>query len=232
MSLLSICQNVAEDLSLPEPATIIGNTEATAVRLRASARRAAKHLARMPWRALVKEHTFSTVASTASYSLPSDYQHMQVGTPWDRSNYWSIHGPVTAAEWQQFKSGIVTTSQTRKRFQIRPEAGVRKFTIDPTPSAVENLVFEYLSDAWANGSSITSDWVADTDTALIDEYLIELDAKWRTLESFGMDFINAKAETLREINRAFANDIGMTVLHMDTPRVVDFVNILEAGFGS
>lgn len=231
MSLLTIAQNVADDLSLPQPATIIGNTEATAVRLLASSRRAAKHLARMPWRALVKEHTFSTVASTASYDLPSDYQHMKVGTPWDRSNYWEIHGPVTSAEWQQFKSGIVTTSQTRKRFQLRPESGVRKFTIDPTPTAVESLVFEYVSDAWASGSSITSEWVADSDTALIDEYLIELETKWRTLEAFGMDFINAKMEAVRETDRAFANDIGMSVLHTDKEPIVDVVNLPEAGFG-
>lgn len=231
MTLLTICQDTADELALIQPATIIGNVETTALRLLAAARASAKSLARRPWVVLVKEHTFNTANGTASYALPTDFQHMLVQTAWDRANNWRMWGPISASDWQQVKSGIVTTTQTRKRFRIKPDAGVKKFFLDPTPTAVEALVFEYLSDAWANGAALTSNWVADSDVALFDEYVLQLDLKWRVLRGLGLAYESERADAERETRHALANDGVMEVLNMAPEAAVVMGNIPEAGFG-
>lgn len=65
MSLLSICTNVAGDLALPVPASIINNQDETATRLLAAAQLAGQSLARKPqggWISMMREFDFVTAA--------------------------------------------------------------------------------------------------------------------------------------------------------------------------
>lgn len=65
MSLLTICTNVANDLALSAPTSIVGNTDETAIRLLAQAQRAGQSLAKKPpygWLAMQREYTFTTSA--------------------------------------------------------------------------------------------------------------------------------------------------------------------------
>lgn len=67
---------------------LLGVSNLTSVQILNLAQREGRELSRrFEWQALVKEKTFTTTASTASYALPSDFRHIIGGTWWDRTNY-------------------------------------------------------------------------------------------------------------------------------------------------
>ena len=117
-NLLQICKNVTDKLQIEQPATIVNNTGDTARLLLQCAKHECEALMRRPedgWKALIREHTFTTVASTAAYSLPSDFKYFVDETMWDRSNYWQLRGPLTQKEWQNVKSSVLGQSVTPLR---------------------------------------------------------------------------------------------------------------------
>src|SRR5919108_5918930 len=120
MTLLSICQGVTNDIGISKPTTIISNTEETARRLLGAAQAAGKSLAKAHnWLALVTEYTFSTVDSTEDYDLPSDFSHLENQTLWDRTNFEEMRGPLSAQQWQEYKSSILaSTVTTWKKYRI------------------------------------------------------------------------------------------------------------------
>lgn len=234
MSLLTICQQVAEELSLYVPATIVNNTDDSAVRLLAVAQAEGKALARRhDWSVLQKEHTFSSVAAQAAYSLPSDFRSLIDGTVWNRTQYDSVRGGLSPHEWQQWKSSILGGGTYRDRFRLRPDSGVLKFYLDPTPDAVEDYVFEYLSDSWCKSSGGTAQtaWLADDDTGILDEYLMERGMIWRLQRALGHDYTDQRRDYEREVSRAIARDGGNQVLDMAQRKGVFVVRMPETGAG-
>ena len=136
MSLLTICQDLARDVPVDAPSIVVGNSDDTARLMLASCNDAGKWLSRRwDWTYLVKEYTFSTVASQEDYDLPSDFRFLVNQTLWDRSNYEEMRGPLTPQDWQEHKSSVLaSTVTTWKKFRIRDVSGTRKFSIHPTPA--------------------------------------------------------------------------------------------------
>lgn len=244
MSLLTICQNVAKEVPLSVPSQIVGNSDETAGLILACAQSAGKSLARRRnknggWVDMIKEHTFVTVADQADYDFPSDYSRVLTDSLWDRANYWEMRGPLSPSQWQTYKSSVLGSSVAlRRRFRIRDVSGTRKFSIDPTPAtADETLVFEYVSKNWCESSGGTgqSAWAADADVGIIDEWLLELETKWRVLNRLGMMYQEEKSEAENEIAQALAADGGSGVLSI-TPspsmHLLDNGNIPDTGYGS
>jgi hypothetical protein len=239
MSLLTICQQVARSIPTEIPTVIINSSNDTAKLLLAVAQDAGESLAnRAPWVALVKEHTFSTVASTRDYDLPSDFHHLVNDTVWDRTNYWDMRGPLSPQQWQVYRSSILGSAATTfKRYRIRDVSGTVKFSIDPLPSSADSLVFEYVSNAWCTDSGGTAQdaWAADTDVPVLDEYLIRLQMKWRMLKRLGMAYGEEYEESERETSRAVARDGGAPAISTTGPAPLHLIgncNIPETGFGS
>lgn len=206
MTLLSICQAVANDSGFQVPQTIVGNQDATASMLLSLINKSGRTLARKPWQRLQKEFPFSTVASQSQYALPTDYGFYQADTAWSRTNYWNIRGSLSPAEWQRYKSGIQTTTP-RSRFRVFGNF----FTLDPTPSSIESMVIEYVSSFWvATAAAPTvgaqNTFLADTDVSFIDEYILELDLTWRFLERKGLAYAEAKDEAVRMIEKYSGTD--------------------------
>ena len=216
MSLLTICQQVARSIPVKAPTVIVGSSDETSSLLLSRAQAEGKALQRAHnWLALVKEHTFVTVSGTANYDLPSDFHRIENQTLWDRSDFQRIRGPLSAQEWQVFKSSNLGSGVVHRRFRIRDVSGTVKFSIDPTPSASgETLVFEYVSANWCQSSGGTSQsaWTADTDTGVLDEYLIELGVLWRTLRRLGMEASAEMAEYNVQMAQAIARDGGAPIL--------------------
>lgn len=234
MSLISVAQTVADEVGLPTPTAIIGSPDRTAKQLLRLINRTGKNLAKRNWTVLQKEHTFSTVASTASYSLPSDFERLLDFTMWDRTQYWSLRGPRSPQEWQRVKSGLVAPS-IRSGFRIKADTRVNKYFLDPTPSSALDMVFEYASSQWVMDSGNTlgrTYYAADSDVSLINEELIEMGVIWRLLDRKGFAYAEARDEWDREVDRAFAEDGGAEILNMGGPRRLEFpANIREGGFG-
>ena len=240
MSLLTICQAVADLVPVTKPSAIVGSTNDTARLLLACANQAGQALYRRHnWVILTTEHPFNTAASTETYDLPSDFGRLVNETVWDRANYESMRGPLNPQEWQAFKSSILgNTPSTWKKWRIRNISGTEKFAVYPTPDAVEQLVFEYVSDNWCKSSGGTGQaaWAADTDLPVLDDHLMELGILWRFLKRLGMAYDDELAEYNAEVDRAVARDGGSRVLSLTggglNPHLLDYTNIPETGYGS
>lgn len=240
MSLLTICQNVADEVGVDQPSTIIGNADENAIRLLAAAKREGKRLSRRhDWAILQIEHEFNTAASDDEYQFPADFDRMLGDTAWDRNNYWALRGPLSPAQWQIRKSALVASSLIRKRWRIRQDPltmpPIKAFFVDPVPTAVETLVFDYVSSSWVADATTNlpiSDWSADNDTALIDEELIELGVLWRFRKMLGLVYLDERDEYERAVERAAASDSGLGTINMagDRPAIAE-VNVPEGDFG-
>ena len=236
MSLLTVAQTVAEEVGLPSPSAVIGNSSKQVKQLLRLINRSGKSLAKKNWTVLQKEHTFSTVASTASYSFPSDFERFLDQTSWDRTSYWALRGPLTPREWQIKKSGLVASATLRSNFRVKADTRVNKYFVDPTPSSIVSMVFEYVSDQWVKDSGNTTGkaaYAVDTDVALISEELIELDTIWRILARKGFAYQEEKDEAEAQIARAFAEDAGAQVLDFGAPQpaLSERLNLPEGNFG-
>ena len=247
MTLLSIVTNISNEIGFGAPASVIGSSDATAIQMLALSNKGGKQLAKRGkgiggWAVLTTEHTFTTTASTAEYALPSDFDWLIADTLWDRTNFFKLRGPVSPQEWQQIKSGVLASSTgPRRRVRIKPSAAtepatsVKAFFVEPTPATTgDTLVFEYMSKSWCEAAGGTNQvaWAADTDVGILDEYLLELDLKWRFKKEKGVEFGDDKKEFELELSQALARDGGAKVLSMGGPSELFLTgNIPEAGFG-
>jgi len=206
MSLLTICQGVADYVGFERPTTVVGSPDPTARQLLSCAQREGKTLVkRGPWAILEKEHTFSTVNGTASYALPSDFERFRNDTQYNRSDQMEMRGPLNAQQWQYVKSGIVSAG-TQQRWRVKADSSAKKFFIDPTPTSAETIAFEYVSNAWcqSSGGSAQTAWAADSDTGILDELLMEMGVTYRFKQLHGLDY----AEDFRDYQINVARSLG------------------------
>lgn len=172
----------------------------------------------------------------SDYPLPADFQRPIDNTLWDRSRYWQMRGPLSAQEWQLFKSSVIGKASIQRRFRFRAIAGAKVFSIDPVPTDNNAMmVFEYVSNAWCQsiGGTAQTTWQADTDTGILDEYLIELGATWRALNRFGMSYATELDEYEKEASKALSADGGAPVLDL-TPSAMGYLlgpwNVQDGNF--
>ena len=227
MTLLTICQNAADETGLKQPSTVIGNSNQTAVRLLRFAIRTGRDLVRQSYPYLIKEHTFSTVASDNSYTLPADFDHYVPFTHWNRTTSRRMFH-IDPNFWQQLQSGLVTTS-INDRFRIRGKD--RDFLIEPTPTAIETVAFEYVSKNYCEtaASADLSVWTNDTDTGIIDEELVELGVIWRILNRIGLPYAEEKSEYQRIVDTTKAR-LSPQKISLNEYRPAH-LNIPDTGFG-
>lgn len=215
MSCLTICQAACGASGFAVPSTIIGNSDDTATMLLRLLNKSGKQRAKYEWQALQKEYTFSFVASQANYAFPSDLGFFVNETAWDRTQFWSLRGSLSAQEWQLYKSGL-QSSTPRQRFRIKSG----QIYIDPTPSSTDSCVIEYISSKWVtDGSSFFTAFSADGQTSLLDEDMLELDLTWRFLERKGLAYAEARDE---------ADRFAEKLLGRDTPK--DTINVAGAAY--
>lgn len=170
MTLLTICQDAADELQLARPNSIIGNIDDDARRLLRYANKVGKSLMRRHhWSALRKEQAFTAVAGETQTSiLPDDFDRFVPETFWDRTNKNLVTGPVTATQWQGLKTFGYTDTENPK-FGYRGGAVL----IAPAMSGGESLAFEYVSDQYVLSAVSTyhDAWTLDTDVSVIDDEL-------------------------------------------------------------
>lgn len=225
MSLLTACQAAVKESGVGAvPATIISNTDATAVQLNALAERSVKHLARMDWQRMLREHSITTVASTEDYALPTDWSRYMMQTAWDATSYWQMRGSISGSLWQAEKRGLAVNSGIRKDFRVWQN----RVYITPTPTAVSTLVIEYIRNTpWVAVDGVTYRAAAtvDTDAVIFPEFLLELDLLWRWRRAKGLSYDEEKLEAETEAMRTFGQETPAPTLDFgqnseDTPEFV------------
>lgn len=106
--LLDLCQDVASDLALAVPTSIVGNNDETAQRLLAQAQKAGEALARKPengWVAMIEEFDFMTAATGSN--IPGTVAN--VGGFAQVSGL-TLGGLVSVGNWYGFGTGIQNNS--------------------------------------------------------------------------------------------------------------------------
>jgi hypothetical protein len=143
MALLDLLQNVALGINLREPTTVIGSADRQTKELHAICKEVLDDLKLWPWPELNRTHSFATVPSQASYTLPSDFNYSLIDTFWNTTEQWQLIGPLRPQEWQSVQHGvggaIVDTF-----FRIKGIAG-NQFFVEPVPSSIITISFEYAS---------------------------------------------------------------------------------------
>jgi hypothetical protein len=237
MSLLTISQKALKGLSgFKLPSSFYGNSDPTATLVVALADECGQDLEKeYRWQELVTEYTFVTVASTATYALPSGFRAFANMSQWDRTNQWRMTGPMPPFVYQWLQSGISVWASNNRWFALRGNL----FTIYPTPSASdETIAFDYYTKNWVQkqvDSTYTNAWSADLDTSRIDEDLIAADLKWRFLEANGLPWEAAYKRREALVEAAQADNGGRGVIDMGQPAPymgVGYGNLPDTGFGS
>lgn len=196
MSLLSICQSVTGEVGWPQPATIVGNTEPTAVQLFSIANNELRALSEMlEWPQLEVEYRFVTVAGTAIYLFPSDFRYLCEGAVFNADQFYAERGSMGVTRWQMFKYGKLG-NLTRQGFRVVFPLGVPGIELSPPPTGLTTLVAVYMNKTYAVSTQGVGQpqYTADGDVSRIPERMVELGVKWRFRRAKGLDYSAEYAE--------------------------------------
>jgi hypothetical protein len=193
---------------------VYASTDTVVVQLRALLSALGQDLAALrPWSHLQLEHAFNTAAGVESYALPAGYVGMLPQTGWNRSTDVEFTGPASPQAWQVAASTETLTS-TGYLFRVK---GNRLF-LEPTPAAVESLVFEYVSAYWVVPSGQTAPTLeaptTNTDALWFDKRLLVTGLTLRWLEAKGFDTTAAQRAYDAALASAMGNDGAHPVLDL------------------
>lgn len=231
MSLLTIIQAVTGLLSLPTPTVVVGSSDRQVQQLLAIANEEGRLLARRHrWQALTEEFTFVTVAADAQpTAIPADFDRWVPNSFFNRTTRRPITGPITPRQWQWIKAQPVYSTVY---LAFRERTG--QFLFQPDPPVGQNIYGEYVSINWCKSAALAPQaaWAADTDTAFLDETLIQLGLRWRFLKAKGLDYAEDMETYEREVEEAMARDGGSSTLSL-SPQPIDLnrVNLPDGSFG-
>jgi len=218
MTLLSMLQDVADEIGVARPTAIIDSTDQTVRTLLGLANKEGAELAeRGPWQELITEETFSTANGTASYALStvgSDYDRMLNDTIWNRTTRRPVGGPLSPQGYQADQAS--GTNYPFGRFRI--QGG--NIIITPTPTSVETVAFEYISDQWcqSSGSVGQTAWTADDDTGKISESLMADGIIWRWLKRKGFEWEPDERAYQKRVDKALGRSGSAPTLGMASPK--------------
>jgi hypothetical protein len=237
LSLLQICTRALEEIGgFDVPGSFYGNSNPTAKQcLRLVEREGSSLEKESRWTALITSTTITTVSGTATYALSTyapGFRAFANMSQWDRTNYLPLRGPLSGAQWQYRKSGLVTTGSLNRGFRI---AGT-SIAIDPTPSSADTLAFDYYDSRWiVDQSEVAGTYVtqftSDNDTCRLDEDLLTMGLKWRFLQAKGMPYQPEYAEYESVKTSLLEDEAGKGPICLGAP-TTEFTNIPDTGFGS
>lgn len=226
-TLLSICQAVSEEYLSDAPQSIIGNQDADAILLKRLVTSTCRELIReYVWQALKRTYTFTTVAGTSDYDLPTDWRSPVSLTFWNRTQ----SEPLVAAssiEWQALNSGIVVSGI--RYFFVFEE---NQLKLNPTPETEMVIACNYYSNAFCESEmgDAKSDFSLDTDVCRLDGDLVIRGVKWRFVEKHGEPYAEYKADYVAAIDALQAIDTPKRVFNFAGRRTIPD-NIPDGNFG-
>lgn len=210
MSLLTICQQAADEIGIARPSAVASSTDQTVRQLMTLASRSGKLLAgRRDWTALQTVRTFTTTAAEnqgAVKTLLPGYRKLIGETGWDASRRFKIQGPMSPVEYERRK----IAAETGTSFSLRILNGNLLLFPAPTDTTTQ-ISIEYVSDYWAtkaDGTSPSDKFAMDTDVSVLDEDLITLELVWRFKRAKGFAYGDEQAEAEQQIVEAMADDGG------------------------
>lgn len=204
-TLLTICQDAANLIGIPRPASVMAGNDQNARILLSVAQREGNALARRwSWQALVREHIFtSTATTTQATGLPSDWSgQMIANTFFNRSFKRGVRGPLTSREWQAQRA--LSAASLFDAFRIQGNS----LEMLPTPAAGSEYAYEYISKNWCENSSGTGQdaWANDADVPRLDAEAMTLGIVWRFLQARGLEYAEAMRNYEIEVVNLMSRD--------------------------
>jgi hypothetical protein len=187
------------------------------------------------WTQLQKTYTFTTSSGLGTYPLPPDFARIIDQTAWDRTQQLPLGGPLAAQGWQYLRA-LVTSGVVGKWFRF---IGGDLY-LQPTPTAVETLAFEYISTDWVTpdgeGTPTAQTPTVGTDSLWLDRRLLVCAVKLAFKRAKGFDSMAAQEDYEKALARAQGADGAAPVLSLygarRLSRVLDGANLPETGFGT
>lgn len=214
MTLLSIVQDVASEVGLPEPTAVIGNTDQAVKTILRMVNKEGKILARRhSWHAITKEKTHTSLAQESQTGMYADDLDRFINeSMFNRTRKRRVAGPLSSQEWQVQKS--IVASVLTDAFRVRAGA----ILLTPVPSAGDTYAYEYVSKYWCTttgGTTPTKErFTVDTDIALLDEELITLGVIWRFLKAKGFDYGESFMDYEGQVEQAIFRDGSKRTINM------------------
>ena len=152
--------------------------------------------------------------------MPSDFDRIRDDTVWNNTDQRKLFEAILPSTWAELKNGIVGVSSINDYFRIRGE----QVLLYPTPSDKrETVSFEYITDEIIRNTDgdRQTEWRADTDEFVLDDYLLRLGTVWRLLKIQGRPYAEEQRDydlALRE--RISKNSGRKTVRHYEQYSVV------------
>ena len=191
MSLLSIIEDVADEVGITKPTEIVTSTDNNVIQLLSIANREGKALAsRYRWTRMLAEATWTIVAAADQGLINSaivtagDFDYIMDDTMWNRTTSLPILGSLNPVDWQTLQAFPVTGPYQ----QYKIEQG--KIFIDPAPTSADTAAFHYKTTSWCESSGGTGQarWAADTDVGRLNEELLTLGIIWRWRKRKGLEY--------------------------------------------
>lgn len=219
MTLLTICQNTLKRCKASEiPLTIVSNNTDTAKLVFSAARDGTTIVKEATdWQKLIKTHSFNTVSSQAIYDLPNDIEDTKLlpNTFWNATTRFQLEGPLNLGDWQLLKNWPLISTIIQNFIILNDQVNIY-----PVPTSVASLNYMYITKKIirSEGGSEQSEWLADNNYSILNEYAIELQTSWIYLKQLGRpyDEEKLKADTYLE-----------TLIKQDGSRKVIGVNMRE-----
>jgi len=219
---LSIIQTMRLRMGLSVPSTLLSLTDPDELQLLHLLYETCEDLRRARcWVQQKRKHTFATTASRAQYALPQDFYSFLPLTQYNADTRLLLVGPMADDE---FGAQLYGNASAGYNYSFRvfgpdenPATTGGQVEITPTPDAVVNLSYEYLTRTFivpatyvmptAPKETVT----ADTDLVMFDDDLttIGLRAKW--IKEHGGDYKKDEDDFLARIDRAVCRMKGVRV---------------------
>lgn len=175
MTLLTLCQDVADEVGFKRPSSIVGGTTQDQRQLLRLADRAGRMImVAHDWEILLQEGSVTLATGDQDYALPADFDKLIPESMWNRDASRPVVVPLTSREWQYYE-GWNFIAGLNLRAMFRGGELVFQQTIDASLNG-ETVYFDYVSNAFCESSGGTgqSAFAADTDVTRMDEWLHSL----------------------------------------------------------
>ena len=187
---------------------VFASTELVAVEMADLSNEVAADIAKShDWRNLTKVATITGGGET--HALPSDYDRMVMASDIDDATnwFWGYEAFGSVNDWLRFKGGAYPIMSPGGWIII---GGEFQFY----PAVTGEATFPYVSNAWAKSEAgvARSQFIADTDTFVLDERLLTLGLIWRFLDQKGYPYSEAMATYEMALSQAQARDKGARVI--------------------
>jgi len=213
MSLLTIAQDILKEFKNPSlPLTIVGNNQSAAMQVLAALKNSITALARdYDWQEMGAIYEFTSIENEPEYDLPTDLGKFLPDTFWNVSKRRPCQGVMSPIEWRILKNSVTGAAAFFDYYRIRNN----KIELYPLPST-DDYIFEYITNTpvISAGGTLQTNWQADTDLPVIDEYIVRLDTTWRLLKNLGLPYAEEKKLAEDAIqNRISVNGGKKTIYH-------------------